>query len=168
MFLFCIFLKHIRLAKVYISWWSLPYVSFVFQCLIFIFLLQTLFIQPYSNVGLKSFSRSYLIIQFVLFSMGCRSTHAICTCSHMQADKDTVDTHLQTYLQIHAHSYSYTHAMTMRNTHLLLRSQSHICSVFKIQSLTHSATKVMQFMCGVRCCYPVILLYLRKNGNPVI
>lgn len=115
----------------YISWWSLPYFSFVFQCLIFFFfffLLQTLFIQPYSNVGLKSFSRSYLIIPFVttLRAVGqlMQSVPAL--------------TRRQTKTQrTHACGVIYTHALTMRTTHLLLRSRSHICSVLNIQSLTH-------------------------------
>lgn len=58
---------------------------------------------------------------------------------------------------------SNTHAMTMRKTHFLLRSQSHICSTVNTLSLTCSATKVMQSVCGVRCCYPVIFIISKKE-----
>lgn len=112
----------------------------------FFFLLQSLFIQPYSNVGLQSFSCSYSVCYN---STGCRSLRAVCTpFSHA----DPVHTHVT------AHTYNYTHAVTMRKTHFILRSKSHICLAFNVQSLTLSATKVMQSTYGLRCCYPLILL----------
>lgn len=153
----------------YISWQSLPYSFCFYQCLICnFFVFAAVFIH---SAIFQCRPSKALAVHTLLFSLLLlyRLSVDSCTCSHMQTDKrHNAHTSVQTYVHIHAHMYNYTQAMTMRNTHFLLRRQSHICSAFNVQSLTHSATKVMQSMCGVRCCYPVILLYLRKNGKPVI
>lgn len=78
-------------------------------------MVQTLSIQPYSNVGLKSFSRSYLIIQFVTPQQVVGQFMLSAPALTYRLTK----THTYTYrifVHIHAHSYSYARAMTMKNT----------------------------------------------------
>lgn len=150
------------------------FVCFILQCLIcifffiFYFLLQSLFIQPYSNVGLQSFSCSYLFSLLLLCRLSVRSCNLLLLSrTGRQTKARCVDACADSFTQtVHTHTHilkSNTHAMTMRKTHFLLRSQSHICSTVNTQSLTCSATKVMQSVCGVRCCYSVIFIISKKE-----